>query len=119
MASYSAHIRVLDKETKTKFSHFVIDKFPLFTLPEEVKSFLLKDHPKMLAPTMSINFKMGYFVEGRGNRKFDIIDKKTLKQAYDNATIPRITLWVDPYTPLVQVSSGKRNANAGKQAQLY
>lgn len=71
----------------------------------------------MLAPTTSINFKMGYFVEGRGNKKFDIVDEKTLQQAYDNAAVRRITLWVDPHTPLVQVSSGKRKANAGKQAQ--
>ena len=113
MACYSAHVRVLDKNTKTKFSHYIIDNFPFFTLPEEVKSFLLKEKPQMLSPTTDLNFKLGYFVEGRGNRKFDIIDESSLAQAYDNAVNRRITLWVDPHTPLVPVTA-KRARSAGK-----
>ena len=115
--TYSAHFRVLDKNVKTKFSHFFIDGFPRFHLPEELKSFLLQERAQMLHPRSDINYKLGYFVEGRGNKKFDIIDEKTLSQAYEKANHGRITLWVDPHTPLIcskVQTSRKRSANAGK-----
>ena len=117
-STWSAHIRVLDKSNKTKFSHFIVENFPTCTMPEEVKSFLLKEHPQILSPTTDINFKLGYFVEGRGNRKFDIVDENTLQQAYDKATNRRITFWVDPHTPLVPVP-GKRARNTGELFNVF
>ena len=82
--AYTAHLRVLDENIKSKFSHYIVEAFPRFQLPEELKSFLISKHPAIVSPATDINFKIGYFVEGRGNRKFDIIDEITLAQAYDS-----------------------------------
>lgn len=113
--AYTLHLRVLDRSRKSKFSHFVLNNFPLFSLPEELKSFLLDKHATKVTPAQTINFKLGYFVEGKGNRKFDIVDQDTLKQAYANGTASnnmRITLWVDPHTPVVTATKTKKKREA-------
>ena len=93
MATFDVHLRVLDKTNKAKFSHFQINNVPQFTLPEEFKLFLLENHQHIIAPARTTNFKFGYFVEGRGNRKFDIVDEQTLKQAYQEySTFKRVFL---------------------------
>lgn len=114
MASYNAHIRVLSKESMTKFSHFSIDEFPHFESPYELKLWLLQEHSAMLSPSEDCSFKIGYFIEGRGNRKMDIVDEKSLKQAYDRASVDkRVTLWIDPHDRSAKKTS-KRCFNVGE-----
>ena len=42
MSVMTVHLRMLDKFKKTKFSHFVIEKVPMFQYPEEVKDYLVE-----------------------------------------------------------------------------
>ena len=79
MSVMTVHLRMLDKFKKTKFSHFVIEKVPMFQYPEEVKDYLVENHQNALQP--AIGSKLGYILEGRGNKKFDIVDQTTLQQA--------------------------------------
>lgn len=114
MAPFFAHIRVLHKETMAKFSHFSIDEFPEFEVPYDLKLWLLQEHSTLLAPAEDCSFRIGYFVEGRGNRKMDIVDEKTLKQAYERASVDRrVTLWIDPHDRSVKKAS-KRSINVGE-----
>ena len=99
MSVMTVHLRVLDKFKKTKFSHFVIEKVPMFQYPEELKYYLVEKHPNALKPAIGTNFKLGYIVEGRGNKRFDIVDKTTLQQAYSLESNGPICLWVDPHSP--------------------
>lgn len=95
MDSIDIHLRVLGKEKKSRFSHFHLEKVPLFRTPSQLKEYILKWHPAKVAPaTTTDTFEMGYLVEGQGNKKFKIIDETTLKQAFD---CERVCLWVDPY----------------------
>ena len=75
------HLRVLDKDKKSKFTHFDLTNVPKFTFPEELKLFLLENYANALHPTKSPSFKLGYFIEGRGNKKIDIVDGRTLQLA--------------------------------------
>lgn len=95
--AYSVHIRVLDKDCKTKYSHFFIERFQRFHTPVEVKRFFVANHKEMIKPaTEEEEFKFGFFIEARGNQKFEIVDEKTLSQAYDKSQNNRLTLWIDP-----------------------
>lgn len=115
MTTFDVHLRVLDKTNKAKFSHFQINNVPQFTLPEEFKLFLLENHQHIIAPARTTNFKFGYFVEGRGNRKFDIVDEQTLKQAYQEySTFKRVCFWVDPHTPQSSETTRKAKRIKGK-----
>ena len=117
MGTFEVHLRVLDKANKAKFSHFQLSDCPKFTFPEMFKLYLLENHPNVIAPAKTTNFKCGYFMEGRGNRKFDIIDDVTLQKAYeDTSNLKRICLWVDPHTPHIQIlkPKAKKNTNQTK-----
>lgn len=93
------HLRVLDKK-KSKFSHFELPNVPKFSYPEEFKQYLLEKHENVIQPAKTTSFKLGYFIEGRGNKKFDIVDQQTLKAAYDSAGSKvggKVHIWVDPH----------------------
>ena len=79
MSVMTVHLRMLDKFKKSKFSHFFIEKVPMFQYPEEVKDYLVENHQNALQP--AIGSKLGYIVEGPGNKKFDIVNQTTLQQA--------------------------------------
>ena len=95
MAACNVHLRVLESANKAKYSHFEINGCPQFSLPEEFKSYLVHKHPHIIAQAKTTDFKLGYFIEGRGNRKFDIVDAM---QAYKVNAANKVCLWVDPHT---------------------
>ncbi|KAL9977819.1 hypothetical protein ACROYT_G015268 [Oculina patagonica] len=52
------------------------------TYLEEIKQYLLDNHNNAVGLAQSTNFKFGYLVEGRGNKKFDIVDSLLCKKVY-------------------------------------
>jgi hypothetical protein len=117
MNTFTLHLRVLDANKKSKFSHYHLSDVPKFQYPEELNSYLVDKHSAVIAPATTLNFTMGYIVEGKGNQKYNIIDSATLQQAYDSATSGRVCLWVDPHVPQVSKKAAKRSlTSAGKKA---
>ena len=82
MALCNIDLRILQETSKSKYSRFYLENVKTFKLPDELKEYLLKEHGTLLRPATTTAFKMGYFIEGRGMRKFDIVDQTTLEQAY-------------------------------------
>ena len=93
----NVHLRVLDSSKKSKFSHYNITNVPKFSKPEDLKKYLLKNHSAILAPAQTKEFPMGYFVEERGNQKFNIASEEALQQAYLGMKNDKLSLWADPH----------------------
>ncbi|KXJ05668.1 hypothetical protein AC249_AIPGENE28535, partial [Exaiptasia diaphana] len=96
----------IDVESIAKFSDFPLSKrtlqenFPRFSTPDEVKKYFLDNHAEKIKPATTINYKLALFKEGRGNKKYDIVDEVGLRQAYDSSGVQkRISLFVDPFLP--------------------
>ena len=66
-----------------------------------------------MQPAENTSFQIGYFIEGRGNKKFHIVDARTLQSAYDTEVDGEINLWVDPHVEMS--SSMKRESNKRKR----
>ena len=113
------HLRVLDKDKKSKFTHFDLTNVPKFKFPEELKLFLLENYANVLHPAKSPSFKLGYFVEGRGNKKFDIVDGRTLQLALDMEVDGRINLWVDPHAGEPKLQKEKTKKNKKRKRRKY
>ena len=96
--SVDVHMRILDQEKKSKFSHFILKSVPKLAKPNDLKQYLVANHPEVLAPAVTSDFPFGYFLEGRGNKRFQIITEDTLAQAYDTIKEDgRLCLWADPH----------------------
>ena len=83
---------VLEKDKKSKFLHFNLQGVPVFTYPEELKQFMLDNYPNVLYPVRNTNFRLGYFIDGSGNKKFGIVDQPHL-----NLRTGRLSLCVDSH----------------------
>ena len=55
---------------------------------------------------------MGYFIEGRRNKKFDTVDRKTLQTAYESQVGGKLNIWVDP-----NEKTGSTSKESGKEKQ--
>lgn len=106
--SFSVHLRVLDRVSKTKFSHFHLENVAVYDNPKDLKTFLLEQHSEKIRPADTTDFKIGCFIEGRGNKRYDIVDSSTLKQAYNSGKHGRFSLWVDPHVSVDGSQKGKR-----------
>ena len=86
------HLRILDKKKKSKFVHFELKDIPKFTFAEELKEYLLQKYPNLMQPAENTYFQIGYFIEGRGNKKIHIVDARTLQSTYDTEVDGPISL---------------------------
>ena len=105
---FEVHLRVLEKGKKSRFLHFDLHGVPEFTHPEELKQFMLDNYANVLHPAQDTNFRLGYFIDGRGNKKFNIIDQNTLKSAYETHMNRRLSLWVDPHYQVQPLKTTKK-----------
>ena len=110
---FKVHLRILDKKKKSKFVHFELTDIPKFTFAEELKEYLLQKYSNLMQPAENTSFQIGYFIEGRGNKKFHIVDARTLQSAYDTEVDGQINLWVDPHVEMS--SSMKKESNKRKR----
>ena len=76
----------------SKFIHFELTEVPQFTFPAQ-----------------NTNFQLGYFVEGRRNKKFHIADRCTLQSAYDAQVNGKLSLWVDRHIQMLLDIQVKRD----------
>ena len=66
-----------------------------------------------MQPDENTYFQIGYFIEGRDNKKFHIVDARTLQSTSDTEVDGQISLWVDPH---VEMSlSMKKESNKRKR----
>lgn len=70
----------------------------------------MDNHAEKIMPAKTINFKLALFKEGRGHKKFDIVDVVGLRHAYESSGLhKRIWLFVDPFQP--EDAKGKKEVN--------
>ena len=63
MALCNIDLRILEEASKSKYSRFYLENVKTFTLPDELKENVLREHGTLLRLATTTAFKTGYFTK--------------------------------------------------------